>query len=357
MKKCPEGKIYRLKTKRCVLENGILGKEIILQLETKDCKPDQIFNPFSNRCVLRNGRKGIELLGKMEEPRHTPKQNNKNENIIIFYRSTKAVLEVRVNTPELYIEQSYIGANTKRTFFETLQQLIKYFESVVATQQDQGLRYEKKTHDRLLNHLNELSNNMITCKKTAHKSTKTKHSSNLFSQLVADKFFPRIHYLVSLTAVICTSDYDAEFKPSQSAIAHLKQELDKLPNQDLFLDGISSKHHTLRQVLSRYGDTCINTIGYDMLEVCLYTYVKCGGKSQHALPSNIHHIKDINIFVTMYTTDDSTYCVNVYDNGQVYKCTNAKKYPSIKTLIEDPPASMPVNPKNIYTLINLMEKA
>lgn len=345
MDKCTKDKIENPKTNRCVKKDGKIGKGLLLTAK-KQCLSDQIINPMTKRCVKRSGKIGQSLLN--------PTADN-----ITFYRATKPVIIVHVNTQDLNIEQVYIGAHTKKTFFDTIQSLVKSLQDVIMIHQDQGLTFQDTG---LLKHLEKISNNMATCKKI-NKTQKVRGSSSVFAEMSKHQHFQQVLHLVCCTAVVWTSDYDVEFKPSQGAYATLNQYLDKLSRQemDMYLDGMLSKHYTLRQVLSLYGNQCVNTIGYALLEVALNTHIQTGAENH--IPSQIHRVNN-HTYVTMYTSDNKNYNVNVYDKKRgVLRCGHVTlkppglflehidSHPQIKKLVLDPPASMLVTPQNIYRVL------
>jgi hypothetical protein len=77
IKKCPENKILNIKTKRCVLKTGKIGKKILnkskspLKLSTslKDikCPENKILNIETKRCVLKTGKIGLAILNENKD--------------------------------------------------------------------------------------------------------------------------------------------------------------------------------------------------------------------------------------------------------------------------------------------------
>jgi hypothetical protein len=77
IKKCPENKILNIKTKRCVLKTGKIGKKILnkskspLKLSTslKDikCPENKILNIETKRCVLKTGKIGLKILNENKD--------------------------------------------------------------------------------------------------------------------------------------------------------------------------------------------------------------------------------------------------------------------------------------------------
>jgi hypothetical protein len=101
MNECPKDKIYNPITKRCVLINGKIGKEL---LKNQSQIEDKILNPKTNRYVSINGKIGKELLKNQKEEK-------KEENIIIINKS----IIYNINENDVILDPAgfdYINQNT-----------------------------------------------------------------------------------------------------------------------------------------------------------------------------------------------------------------------------------------------------
>ena len=79
-KKCPEGKILNPVTKRCVNENGKIGKQIKegkVKISLKRCPEGKILNPKTGYCVDKNGKIGKTI--KQESKSKTPQKKSKRK--------------------------------------------------------------------------------------------------------------------------------------------------------------------------------------------------------------------------------------------------------------------------------------